>query len=451
MSVAGSGLRARLAAILPARLAGPAVFALVLRFAWAALSYAGVVLLARWFGEEQYGYFSFALSLATFLGMATALGSMTTAIRYLGTYKAGNAWKKMAGLRLFGQRAVLTVSLVVAALGIIASPFLGNAVEVPPLAIVFAFLLVPLFALTDLHAGIGRSFGAIFAALGPRDVLWRGALIVIGAALAFVPALARTPHPITVLLGVAVAVLALLILWQARAVAHRMPPEVMQESAPEFDIPQWRRTALPIWLSSIATVASRSIDVLIVTVLFNPVQAGFYFAASRSAALASFVEQSLNVVVSPQIADDFHAGQTERLRRVVGVAALLSFVSSLAMSLGFVLFGGDLLDLLGPGFRTGRDALVILAVGQTIASASGPAGLLLELSGNEWWSTTILIGASVVGLSIATAGGYFFGLEGVAVGVALSIISANWGRTIAARGRTAIDTSVFSLAFPRGN
>lgn len=421
------------------KLASSFGLSLGLRVAWALLNYAGVVFLARWFSPDEYGVIALTLSMVTFAGILCAMGSQTTLLRFLGQYKAQDSQALIHGAARFAQRRVALVSGSVAILAIIAiwtGHALGHVSH--PAAYSLGFLLLPGFALNDTNSAIARSFGSVFLALAPRDVLWRGAIILAGWLCT------RFALGLEAFLALSALLLTGFVAWQSRASFHRLPPAA-RAALPAEDRGRWVAVALPIWIASVAMVSMRTLDVVTVGLVLDEATVGRYFAASRSAILAGFVLNCINLVSGPMISHAFHSKDMGRLSRILGLSAVASFAPALMITLIFLFFGPFIMSFFGPGFAEFSGVLVVLACGQTAATFFGSSGLLLDLSGHERQNTRILISTALSSLVAMIALGLAFGAIGVASAAAAAPAVWSFRRWLIIRRHTGLDSSALAI------
>lgn len=425
------------------RFISKAGISLLLRLSWAVLNFLGILLLARWFSAEDYGTFAIIISIVTFLGILTNLGSQTTLMRFLGQYKTTGENGLIHGITHYASGLVMKVSLAIMFLAI-AGVWLGATIGMinSPVSYTLGLLLLPGFALVDTQSGIARSYGSVFVALAPRDVLWRAGVIGLGymATLSFIPVDIR----LDVFLFAASALLVLLVFWQVRS-TRKLLPAAVRDSPAILAQAEWHRTAFPIWISAIAAVSLRTVDVLVLGFMLEQAEIGYYFAASRTAALTGFVLLSVNLVTGPHISHAFHAGRYSRLRKLLRVSALLAFLPALALFGVFALYGDWILAIFGPNFVSFWPVLMILSGGHVASSFFGSTGLLLDMTGHEKANTYILLTTSLISTAGMALGGVVFGSIGAAVAAALGLAVWNARQWAYAKRTIGFDPSIISF------
>src|SRR3954469_2365039 len=71
------------------------VFAI--RLLGAGLTYASMVLLARWLGSDDFGIYAYVLVIITLVGLAFSFGFNSSSLRFISTYLAQNKLRRLAG------------------------------------------------------------------------------------------------------------------------------------------------------------------------------------------------------------------------------------------------------------------------------------------------------------------------------------------------------------------
>lgn len=424
-------------------LASKAGISLMLRISWAVLSYLGILLFAGWFSADEYGTFAIIISIVTFLGVLANLGSQTTLMRFLGQYKSTGNNSLIRGITHHASGLVIKASFAITFLSI-AVVWIGATMDVfdRPVNYTLGLLLIPGFALVDTQSGIARSFGSVFVALAPRDVLWRAGIIGLGyiATLSFVPEDIR----FDVFLFASAALLGLLVFWQFWS-TKRLLPKAVRDSPIILARDEWYRTALPIWISAISAVSLRTIDVVVLGFMLEQAEIGYYFAASRTAALTGFVLLSVNLVTGPQISHAFHAGRHSHLQKLLKFSALMAFLPAFTLFGIFAIFGDWILSIFGPNFVSFWPVLMILSGGHVASSFFGSTGLLLDMTGHEKANTYILLTTSLVTTVSMVLGGVVFGATGAAIAAAMGLAVWNARQWAFAKRVIGLDPSMISF------
>ncbi len=411
---------------------------LVVKVATAGLTYGMYVILSRLMGVVEYGYFAFGLALATILAIGATYGQQTAILRYwpeemvarrpakaLEALRAGGAITLIAGLGI--TVALLVVGAAAAALD-----------PAPVLHLYAAAALVLPLALAEYWSSALRAQGSVWTALSPRDIVWRLALPLLVVALYYagVPLSGWAALLLTaVVLGLALALQYLL----ARARGYEIAPGTAGLGA------YWRAHGRPsrsFFLGTVLDSAALNVDIILVGLLVAPAAAGIYFNAFRTAGLLTLFMFAIQLVVAPMVAQHFHAGEMRKAQAISALCAWAGFVFSLAVFVGFLLFGETILSLFGPGQEQGKTILVLLSIGLLVDAATGPSRIVLMMTGHERAYVRIFGSIVIVGMLVQLAAIPLFGLVGAAAVNMTARIAAQLAIAWFARRRIGLDTTL---------
>ena len=194
------------------------------------------------------------------------------------------------------------------------------------------------------------------------------------------------------------------------------------------------RKTWKLWMNSSLTIFLAQGDVLLVSILLGATEAGIYGLAWRIGVMASVPLQVINATAPHRFSYLFNRGATADISRLASSLATTATYTSglmvvlLAMATPTVIpfvFDVDASVIAAP--------MLVLAIGQLVNSATGPAGLVLVASrhdGAVLLSSTLAIVVLVAGIAVL---GSTYGLVGAAVASALSVAISNGGRVLAVR------------------
>jgi O-antigen/teichoic acid export membrane protein len=181
------------------------------------------------------------------------------------------------------------------------------------------------------------------------------------------------------------------------------------------------RTAWPLILITCFLLMQLQADLWVIGRLGAPEEVASYGAAARLVPLLGLPMVAVNAVVSPTIVELHARDDTAKLEKILRVATLTAAAPAFVALAAYVAAGGWLLGLaFGPFYREGGGFLAILAIGQILPIAMGPAWVTLVMVGNHGQLLVIAMamGVLTVGLDVGAASVY--GVRGVAWATALS-------------------------------
>lgn len=401
---------------------GRSAMSLLIKVATAALTYLMYVTLSRLMGGEAYGQFAFGLSLATILAVLAGVGQQTSVLRFWPEETVGGRDER-ARVALGSGAAITLVAGLAVSLGTVAAGALaGLATDAFAswLHIMAAGLLVLPLALADYNSSALRAQGSVWAALAPRDLLWR---VAVCAAVYLLWALGLRFSGAGALVLTA-ALLAAALLGQAalaRRLNYRLAPSLAGTAG------YWRergRASRWFLLGAGLDTAAVNLDVVIVGLLVTSEAAGVYFNAFRTAGLMTLFLFASALVIAPLVARAYHGGDLPRAQGILAASAWAAFAFSFAVLAGFVLYGGTLLSLFGTSYRESYVLLLILSLGLLVDAGTGAARTTMMMTGHERAYVAICGAVLATAFLLQFAVVPVFGLVGAAlVGTAARIVS----------------------------
>jgi O-antigen/teichoic acid export membrane protein len=410
-----------------------------IRVTSAALAFVSIAALARWMGAAEYGVFAYAYSWLFLLALPAGLGLSAVCVRFLAEYVALDDWAKVRGL--IGRSAALTLMTgiaiaLIAATGIWLAPnLIRPQYRIPLLIAVFG---VPLIALATLGSQVGRAFGWVAWAYGPSQIWQPVALLIVAGAMATAGATmnARVMIPVSLIIG------GLTLIVQAMVYARRLRPQLRNVPA-AYHQRAWLRVAVPLLVIDSFAALIMHADIVMVGIFLTPEDVAHYFAATRVAMVASFFLASVGALAGPNLAALHAQGKTRDMQELLAGVTPWITVPALTVTLLLVVAGWQLLRLFGPGFEAGYVALLLLAAGHLVASANGPAALILNMTGHQDWAGLTYGGAALTNIALNALLIPRFGIAGAALATALTTIGMSATLVTLVRRRLGLRSSIF--------
>ena len=329
--------------------------------------------LGRLIGPEQYGIFSYALSIATLLSVVVPLGWHTATMRFVAQYTAQRKPGLVLGSILRGHQVTLISYCLVFCL-----PWALRRFDyLPPrLARSFLFANLLLLPLTFfvLHHRIFRGLQKIRASMIPKSIILP--LLVIVSAFSFA---AGTAHDVITLYfaaGVLSCFMSALWLWHTLQRNGLIVP-------PEYQTRIWLGIALPMAFGGFSRVIIDRADILMLGVMDNMDVVGVYSAATRIATMNTFALAAIITIASPLLSSAYHSEKLQEFRLILRRSMVWSAIAGFPLLMIMLLWPEAILKCFGEDFAGGSPLLRILAVGQYINSATGPVGMALLMSDQE--------------------------------------------------------------------
>ncbi len=381
---------------------------------------------ARGLGATGAGRFFQAVALFSMVSSVAACGADTGLVRALSQARARRRRRELGRTVLVALLPVLCCGVAAAAvMALLAGPLARSVLHVPG-SVNLVRALAAFVALgsvgTVLLQGT-RGLGSVAPYVAVQNVAIPALRpLLIGALLAFgVGATGVTVAWGGLLVPATLAGGALLI----RALRRVRPaddplPRPWSAIASEF----WRFAGLR-GLAAIVDVTLLWFDVLLVGALRTPREAGIYAAASRFITTGTLVMQAMRLGTAPQISDLVTRREYDRTETIYKTSTQWIVASSWPLYLALAAGGPFVLQLFGPSFTAGADALAILALAMLVNLATGNVETVLLMSGCSRYILTNKLVAIALNITLNLLLVPHHGIVGAALAWAASIVLDN--------------------------
>lgn len=350
----------------------------VLQLAGLGLSFVLSVVLARWLGSDDFGYFVYVVSWVVLLAVAGSFGLDVTVVRQLPVYAARADWGSLRGLLRWANVTTLIVSAAGVGIALLWLSLARTLGPVPAGSWLLVGTLIPLLALLRLAQSSLRGLHRPTWSQLP-DVLVPALMLAVVAIAAWSGAGTAGADEAFMAQNIATAV----ALVFALGLVYRAMPSAARRAAPRYHRRDWLSTSGRMLALSGLTLLSARIGILMIGVMATPDAVGPYAAALRG---VSFIALGFNVTVlalGPAIAAASAAGQTGVVEMLARRISQMGLLTGIPIAISFLLWGRSYLQLYGPEFETALGALSILALGEVVNVAAGPVATLLVMTGRE--------------------------------------------------------------------
>ncbi len=403
------------------------------------------IVLARELGPEGYGVYAFVFSLMVLLAVPVQMGLPTLVMREVARYHSSERWALLRGLLLRSNQAILLLSVLLSLIvgGVILWRYEGQD-QVLLVTGAWALLLLPVTALTLLSGAVLLGLRRVVLGQIAEMLLRPGFfLLLLGAALltgGLTPSQAMSLHFAAACMAFIVGVLILL---------RALPPEVGR-IRPKYDTLVWFRSAISFGLLAGFDKINNQIGMVMLGLLATKEEVGQYRVAVSVGALVVFGLTITAAVLAPHIARLHSAGDKERLQRMLTWSTRGVLLMALPLAILFIIFGNPILGVVfGEPYREASTALAIISVGQCVNASMGPVGLILSMTGHEIETLKGVSAATVLNIILATFLIPFFGVEGAATAMGISIIAWNLILYRAVWQRVGLQSTAFLIPFRR--
>jgi O-antigen/teichoic acid export membrane protein len=187
------------------------------------------------------------------------------------------------------------------------------------------------------------------------------------------------------------------------------------------------------WMASLASTGLIWADTIILGIYKSSADVGVYQVATRLVMLAAFVMVPINAAFAPRIADLHRRNLIDSLHRTYQAATGWILRLSLPGTVACIAFRHELLALFGHRFQAGATVTLVLALGKLVDSATGPCGLMLNMSGRPALSMVDNVSALALNVVLNLVLIPRYGIVGSAYAWAVSLTLVNLVRLVQVR------------------
>jgi len=349
-------------------------------------------------GDHLFGDYQLSLAITGVCAVVAMLGLSPGALPFLSRARQGGSPEEIRSVVRASFLLVITASVLLTAGIWGVSSWAGETIfEKPDL---HRFLkpmsgLIVLGAISTMTMTLLQGFMAVKERAWIEQVLVSGT-IAMGMGLSWIWGFQIGGAVTATLAGAAVGLVA------ANVTLLRRAPNAMSLTQPAAPLP-WRPLlgdSWPLMGTSMLAFLLVWIDVLLMGVFRDSGEVGVYGACARIATIVVLLANaSLGPVFVSRLSDLFAARNWPAIRHLYRLTARWSMWLGLSLAWTFAIWGGEVLNLFGAGFRTGATVLGVLCLGKAVASSSGLAGKVLGVTGRarlNLINMSILVGGNIL-------------------------------------------------------
>lgn len=381
--------------------------------AGAAFAFIANVVIARGLGVDGYGRYVTIVSAAMVLGGVATYGVGPLLTRELAGHARGSRREVLRTLGAWAARLTAALAMVGGGGVLVWLTFIPTAPLTTWSVRIAGAIIVPLYAGTILVSSVLAGDHRVSASQVVSSVLRNAALLA--GAIGLLSVGLTSVATITWLQVIAVFIaLGIGVVWSHRSASAvatgsgSLPVHASTPMAPS----EWRRAARHFFVISLAALVLFRLDVVIVSTVAGPTQAGLFGAAARIGQLTQLVGLVWIAWLRPRMA--FASGGNDRVRLAwllrwgTAGAALTTLVP---VAIGWVA-APQLLSLMGSGFSGAVWPMRWLLMSWLPWAASVPAYAYLSMSGHEiiasrvlWLQVALIAVGGIPLIAIAGASG----------------------------------------------
>ncbi|MHC4758562.1 MAG: MATE family efflux transporter, partial [Planctomycetota bacterium] len=369
-------------------------------------------------------------------------GFHTSLVRFIAEYVAKQQWGHVRGLLRCSSGLVVGSNILIGIGGIVFVWFLLDKISNEQ-AIVFsiAFACLPIFSLCRLREAYLRALKKVVQSEFPLRVIRPMLLGLLAVSFLF---LDQGPLRASQTMGCNLISLSVVFLVGTVLLKRELPNTFFQSKA-AYAAKKWLKVSLPLLLITGMHLILKRTDIVMLGILRDPSDAGIYSAASRISDLVVFGLLSINSILAPIISELYYTGRKKEMQQIITSASKAIFIVTLSASFILIIFGKFALSLFGTKFIIAFVPLLILLIGQVINALTGPANLLMKMTGRQNVLGFVVVLSGVANIILNAILIPFLGLNGAAISTALIITIRKLIVFCFVKRHLKIDTSIIQL------
>ncbi|MGI6740572.1 MAG: oligosaccharide flippase family protein [Brevefilum sp.] len=399
------------------------------------------ILLARFLGKEQYGIYSYILSLIFVLIIPAGYGLSNLIVRET----ARGVTKENPNLIIGVWRWSFVITLIlcgliflISALGLFwAGSRFGNE-EIN--SFLWALCLIPLESLILLISAGLR--GMKYINLGQISELLITPILFL---ILFIAIYLSPSIPLTTISTMAIRVLSTLVALVFSVIfLLNKTPRFIFTAKPAIQGKLWSTAAIPLALSSGLGMIKSRITILLMGFFVSAAQIGTFQVALSASGLASLFLQASDVVLAPHFASLYTQKKNQTLQQLVTVSTRVVSAFNIVITLLFIFFGKPIISFVfGSDLLDSYFPILIMLVGQLVNSFVGSVPFLLNMTGHENEVMKVVGLSSALNIITTLSLTPFLGITGGAIASAISLIIAQTIMSVLVYKRLGIISHVF--------
>ncbi|MCI5144357.1 MAG: flippase [Candidatus Electrothrix sp. AR3] len=396
------------------------------------------VLLARLLGPEQYGIYTFVLSIVALLNLPTQGGLPTLIMRETAKYQQAGDWERLQGVFKSANGFAVGISLSIA---FVAATIIMQLHHQNSKIFLWAFLLLPISALSQVRQALLQGFRKVVQGSIPEQLV-RPLVIIVLLGLSAVSGqqlLACRAVQYSIAGSFAAFFVGTFLL-------HKNMPASVLLAKSTYEFRTWSKSLAILVLVSGLGIVNNQITTVLLGILAAPSDVGLFRVASHGATILSLGLTVVNAVIAPHIVLFYQSRDYVQLQRMLTASVRVIFILALLIFMIYLFQGKMIITLLfGDEYLSSYSALIILSLGQLASVAFGSVALILNMIGKEKKIVKTIVVSIIINIVLCVALIPNMGSKGAAIATALSIFSWNFLLSIKIFQLTGLNSTVLSL------
>lgn len=378
------------------------------------------IILARYLGPQQYGLYTYVLSIITMVTIPVIAGLPQLLIREIAHAELENQWAELKGLLRWSTAFIICTSAVVMFIILLVLYFDLISKQTANL-LWFAVLLVPLKSFSSKQGAILNGFRKPILGLLPEFILMPFLAIVIY----FFFIIANIEFTSLLLIKVQLITAALTLLLGLGLIFKERASE-LKHVDPVYYFKKWHIALLPFTLMVFISTMNTELANVYLGYFADKESVGFFKVALQGVTLVTLGFTAMNNIIGPKVARLYRSGDLVSTQALLSKSVKLNMIFTIPIALVLIFLGEWFIRILfGEQYLASHQILIILSVGQIINICFGSVGLVLNMTGNEKHSLKALAITLLTNIVLLLILVPEYKAVGAAVAVSISLVLWN--------------------------
>jgi len=423
------------------------LWSLIARIFGSGTGFIVTILLARVLTLEMLGVFYLIQAIIRFSGLFVKVGLDFSIQKINGIYSGNKDWSsvRLCTKSMFSILSVSSLFIII----LLASiwDWLASDILKSPLLLSLMFLVlisIPLRSMEEIGSAFFRSVQepkiGVFLFDIPRQTLFMVCLFSIfffyeSSSIALVVGAYVVSSSVAVLI-----VFTLLFFWfrKKKIISNT-------EVNTDLGVKSLVFLSAPMMIQGSAAIIMSTADIWILSIYSTQDDIGIYGTVVRLTTLIVLILGVVNMVLPSMLASIYKSKDMQAIEKLLRMSATWGGLIAIPLLLVFVIAGEDILGLVfGDNFRSGYVVLSVLAISHAFNALSGSPGILLQMTGHHKVLMKITLFWAVFNLGLNILLVNIWGMLGVAVATAISIVCQNLTMMILAMRLHGIKTWMYN-------
>ena len=378
------------------------------------------IIYARYLGPEEFGLYSFVLSIIALLAIPVSAGIPNLLIREIANFNLEKKWSYLKGIINWSCLYVLVISLIV--LIIIAIALYMDVFEAPSTYILgVAIFLIPFKGLLVQQAAVLSGLRKPVLAQFPTDILLPLITLFFVFLYFYLDGIFSAYH----LVSLSIVAIICTYFVSTMLLKNNIKSQLKGVIA-EYSTKAWKNSLLPFACIAFVSTLNTELASVFIGWMVSTESVAYFKVGMQAVGLISLGLSAINAVIMPNVARLYKRGNLNETQALLTKSVRLSSLVSFPIILLLIIFGKFLITLLfGEAYLEAYPILIILCIGKTFDVMMGSVGVALNMTGNEQNVLKCIIMTLIINFILLTILIPIYGHIGAAIAVSLSLITWN--------------------------